>query len=334
MVSTENSKTTSDINHKNKNFLNSTFKIYSIILTAIIILIVIGEILSPGFASIESVMNILALSSMLAAASIGQTLIIIAGNSGLDLSVESMLSMGALVGSILSGAQANNSIIAILGLIVLGGAIGLFNGLVIRFLHVPSFVLTMSMAIVIRGFIIAFTSGRPSGGTPKILNELSIGNIWGPIRWLFLLGIVITILVELLLRKTKYGKGLFLLGSNRNAAILTGININYVIILTYIIAGICTTLSGYILLGVVGSATIQIGEGYGLLSIAAVVIGGTQLSGGKGGFIGTYLGSILMIVLSSVLIAVNIESGLRTLIQGFILLVIIIMYIRSDKLRQ
>lgn len=332
MVPTEANVSINDM--KQNRLFNSKTRIYFTTVISIIALIILGNILSPGFASVGSIINLLALSFVLAAASIGQTLIIISGNGGLDLSIDSMISMGALMGAFFSGVHADNLVGAILGLIAMGGLIGLANGAAIRFSKVPPFVFTMAMATVVRGFIIAFTSGQPSGGTPEPLLQLAIGNIYGQIRWMVIFGIVITIIVEFILMKTRYGKGLFMVGSNRRAAILSGVNINFIIIMTYVIAGITSALSGFVLLGMVGSATITIGDGYTLLTIAAVVIGGTQLSGGKGSFLGTVLGSILMMVLSSVLLAVNISSGMRMLIQGAILLIIIVAYTREQKLRQ
>jgi ribose transport system permease protein len=332
MAPTETNVSINDMRHN--RIFNSKTKIYFTTIISIVALIILGNILSPGFASAGSVINLLALAFVLALAAIGQTLIIVSGNGGLDLSIDSMISMGALMGAIFSGVHADNLVGAIFGLVAVGGIIGLANGVAIRFSKVPPFVFTMAMATVVRGLIIAFTSGQPSGGTPEPLLQLAIGNIWGPIRWMVIFGIAITIIVELLLHKTRYGKGLFMVGSNRRAALLSGVNINFIIIMTYVIAGITSTLSGFVLLGVVGSATITIGDGYTLMTIAAVVIGGTQLSGGKGSFVGTVLGSILMMVLSSVLLAVNISSGMRTLIQGAILLVIIVLYTREQKLRQ
>jgi ribose transport system permease protein len=158
--------------------------------------------------------------------------------------------------------------------------------------------------------------------------------VFGPVRWLIVVGVGVAFFVQFLLSRTKLGRGLFLVGTNRQTALLSGVNISFVVVTTYVIAGIFNSMSGFLLLGVVGSATINIGDGYTLMTIAAVVIGGTALSGGKGSFLGTALGAILMIVLSSVLIAVNIPQGMRTFIQGLILLLMVTAYTRDLRLRQ
>jgi ribose transport system permease protein len=314
--------------------LNPILRICGFSFIAIVALIFAGNIFSPGFGSRAGIISTLALSSVLAVACVGQTLIIISGRGGLDLSIDSMISMGAIMGALFSGMQGEHLIRAVVGLVLLGGGIGLVNGLIINYIKVPPFVLTMAMATVVRGAVIAYTGGAPSGRAPKLLLEISTGNIFGHIRWLIVVGLLVTLLIQFLLTRTRFGRGLFLVGTNRNTALLSGVNISFIVIMTYVIAGICNALSGFLLLGVVGSATINIGDGYTLMTIAAVVIGGTALSGGKGSFLGTALGAILMIVLSSVLIAVNIPQGIRTFIQGLILLFMIIAYTRGTKLRQ
>lgn len=314
--------------------LNPNYRIHAFTIFAIVALLIFGNALSPGFASTAGIVSTLALASVLAIASIGQTLIIISGNAGLDLSIDAMISMGAIMGAIFAGADGSNPGGALFGLILLGGCIGGINGVIIHYVKVPPFVLTMAMATVVRGAVVAYTGGSPSGRAPDLLLEISTGNIFGSFRWLIVIGIIATIAITLLLTKTKYGRGLFLVGTNRNTALLSGINIASTVIITYMMAGIFNTLSGFLLLGVVGSATINIGDGYTLMTIASVVIGGTALSGGKGSFVGSVLGAILMILLSSVLIAVNIPQGMRTFIQGVILLVIIALYTRDTKLRQ
>lgn len=317
-----------------RGLYNAKTKTYFTTIFAIVVLLIIGQILSPGFASAKSISGILGLSVALAAAGIGQTLIIISGRSGLDLSIDSMIPMGALLGAMFAGVGTMGFMKALVVLVILGSLVGLINGVVIRFIDVPPFVMTMGMASVVQGFVIAYTNGQPSGSTPNLLLTLAIGDVWGPIRWIILFGIIVTMIVEWVLRKSRYGSGLFLVGSNRVAARLSGLNINFIVIVTYVVAGISSTLAGFLLLGVVGSGSISMGDGYTLLTVAAVVIGGTQLSGGKGSFFGTVLGSILMIVLSSVLLSINISEGLRAVIQGLILLVIIVLYTREPALRQ
>jgi ribose transport system permease protein len=222
---------------------------------------------------------------------------------------------------------------AVVMLTILGIVIGLINGIAIQFVKIPPLVMTLGMTSVVNGFALAYTKGLPTGGAPEFLVTLGIGH-WGPIRWILIVGIGVIIVLELVLRKTRYGKTLYLVGSNRKAAILSGISANRTVILTYVIAGVAGTLGGLILLGYVGVAQLEMGKDYSLLSIAAVVIGGTALAGGHGTFLGSALGSIVLVLLTSVLIAVGMPPGVRVLIQGLILLLILLFYSREPKLRQ
>lgn len=309
------------------------YKMYIPSLSASILLLILGQILSPGFASISNIGNILSMATVLAIAALGQTIIIISGKEGIDLSVGAMMSMGALLGAEFSQGLNSKIWVAILLLAVIGAVFGFINAAAIEWMDIPPLVMTLGMTSVVNGFALAFTKGQPTGGAPSLLIKLGIGRI-GSIPAMVILGIILVIVVEVLLRKTRYGKNLYLAGSNRKAALIAGIQVNKTTFLTYIIAGIAGTLGGLILLGFTGTAQLEMGKDYSLLSIAAVVIGGTALSGGEGKFSGSALGSIVLVLLTSVLIALKMPAGIRELIQGVILLLILMVYSRAPKLRQ
>ena len=147
--------------------------------------------------------------------------------------------------------------------------------------------------------------------------------------------IVLLILLEVFfLRKSRYGRSLFLAGNNVNAADLCGINSKGVIILAYVFAGAIAGLAGLMLVGYAGTAQMDMASDYTMLSVAAVVIGGTKLTGGKGTFVGGALGSLVLILITTILQALNMAAGLRSLIQGIILIAILIANSRAPKLRQ
>lgn len=316
------------------NLAGSELKQYIPVISVTIILFILGQILSPGFSSIGNIGTLLALATVLAFASCGQTLIIISGREGLDLSVGAMMSMGALVGTMFTGGQNSGVFIAVIGLIVIGAILGAVNAFGIQSLNVPPLIMTLGLASVIDGLVLALTKGQPTGSVPNNLIELGGGHAFGSVRWLFIVGAILVILVELVLRKSPYAKNLYLIGSNRRAALLSGIKVKQNIYITYAIAGVAGALGGLVLASSVGSAQMQMGNEYTLLSVAAVVIGGTQLAGGKGTFLGSALGALLILVLTSVLIAVGMPSGIRSMIQGLILMTMLIIYSREPKLRQ
>ncbi|WP_246026075.1 ABC transporter permease [Peribacillus cavernae] len=313
--------------------IRNKLKPYIPSLSIIVLLLILGQILSPGFASLGNIGTIVSISTVLAIAAIAQTLIIISGNEGIDLSIGAVMSMGALLGAVLSKGMNTEIWYTVLILIGIGIIIGLINGIAIQFINIPPLVMTLGMTSVVNGFALAYTKGLPSGGAPEILVKLGIGHL-GPIRWMLILGIVLIIALELVLRKTRYGKTLYLVGSNRMAAIISGISVNKTVLLTYVIASVAGTLGGLVLLGYVGSAQLEMGKDYALLSIAAVVIGGTSLTGGQGTYLGSALGSVVLVLLTSVLVAVGMPPGVRVLLQGLILLLILLIYSREPKLRQ
>ncbi|PWU04026.1 MAG: ABC transporter permease [Bacteroidetes bacterium] len=308
-------------------------KVYLPSITASIVLLIVGQVLSKGFASANNIGSILTVASVLAIASIAQTLVILTGNEGIDLSVGAVMSMGALFGPLLAGGASSHLPIAFLMLAVIGGLIGLINGIGVQFVKIPPLVMTLIMVSVVNGFSLAYTKGQPAIQMPPVLLEVG-AKIFGPIRWLLIIAVIILIIMEVILRKSRYGRSLYLVGNNRRAAEIGGIGVNKIVILSYVLAGIIGIWSGCILVGYAGSAQLEMAKDYTLLSIAAVVIGGTKLTGGEGTLLGGVLGAIVLTILTSVLVAVGMPDGVRELIQGLTLLVILMVYSRAPKLRQ
>lgn len=298
-------------------------------------LFVIGNILSPGFAKVGSVFNFLALACILVFACLGQNLIMLSGKSGIDMSVGSLLSVGALLGGTISGGSNLGLILALVVLGLIGAVTGVVNGFSVQVLGVPAMVVTLSVAAILDGTFMAITKGQPLGSTPPLLTQIGVAKIAGPLRWLLLIAILLVIVIEfVLLRRTRYGKSLYLVGTNDEAASLAGIKTRYVRIFTYILAGVGAAISGLLMLGVIGSSQMQMGEEYTMLSVAAVVIGGTSLAGGKGSYLGSALGAVMITVLNGVLTAIQMSPGGREFVKGIILLVILMIYTRQPKLRQ
>jgi ribose transport system permease protein len=313
--------------------MNGRMKRYLPSIVASIILLMIGQILSHGFASVHNIANILTVASILAIAVIAQTLVILAGGEGIDLSVGAVMSMGALLGPMLTGGESSHLPLAILGLAIIGGITGLINGIGIQWFKIPPLLMTLIMVSVINGFTLAYTKGQPASSLPQMLLNINKPFI-GPVTWLTVITILLFVLGGFLLKQSRYGRALYVTGSNRRAAEICGIHVNLVVVMTYVISGIVGILAGLVLVGYTGSAQLEMASDYTLLSVAAVVIGGTKLKGGEGSLVGGALGSIVLVMLTSVLVAVGMPAGVRQLIQGLALLVILILYSRSPKLRQ
>jgi ribose transport system permease protein len=312
----------------------NNLKVFLPSIIASISLLIVGQILSPGFADINNIGNILTVASILAIATIAQSLIILSGGEGIDMSLGAVMSMGALIGPMISGGESSRFVLMLLAMIAIGGVIGLINGLGSQIVRIPPLVMTLIMASVVNGLTLGYTNGQPSVTIPPEL--LGVGKrVAGPMRVLLIIAILSILIMELVLRKTNFGKLLYLVGSNRNAAKLAGTKVNLIIISSYLLGGIIAVLAGLFLVGYAGSGQLQMANDYTMLSIAAVVIGGTKLTGGKGNLIGGALGAIVLVLLTSILVAIGMPAGVRSLIQGIILLVIlIIIYAKAPKLRQ
>lgn len=306
-------------------------------LIIIIALFIIGQLVNPGFGSLSNIGNIVALAMVLTIGAAGQTLIIISGGTGkdgIDLSVGALMSMGAVIGSGLLRGNDSNLFLTFVLLCLLGAFFGSVGGSGVVWLGIPPLVITLALSSVVDGFTLAVSKGRPFGAASNILLAVGGNRYFGWLRLIVIVGIVIVVLFTLLLRKSRYGKKLFLTGNNQAAAKINGINSKIVVLIAFIIAGIMGTIGGLFLLANVGSAQMQMGSRYTMLSIAAVVLGGTELTGGRGSYIGTAFGAIVIITLTNILTAVNMQQGWRLMIIGGVVVTILSIYARRPSLRQ
>ncbi len=302
-------------------------------LFASVLLFALGGALKPGYMTWDNLNQILAVAAILTIASAGQTLVMISGGYGIDLSVGQVMSLAAVLAyTQLQGSDAN--LPQALALVLAAGlVIGGLNGLGIVIFGLPPLVMTLGTMVVAQGITFASTQGgSPAGGTAPSLLALNSGFMG--IRWLTILALIFVVGVEVLLKTTKYGRLLFLIGSNRKAAELCGIPVRRYIAVTYTLSGILNAFSGMILLGYAGAANLDLGGSYTLPTVAAVVIGGTSLAGGVGSYAGTALGAITMVILTTVLLTVGASEAIRQVIMGALLLVLLLFSVRSPKLRQ
>ena len=306
-------------------------KVYYPVTLAIIILFVLGEALSPGF--LGNFNNILMIASFLAIVCIGQSLVIMVGGFGLDLSIGAMVTLGALLTGKICNGSSVKLFLLIPVLIFAGIIVGLINGIGVQKLKIPPLAMTLIVSNVIVGFYTLITRAMPTLNIPSVLTSMGKPLI-GPLRTMTVIAVIFIVVFELILRKTRYGQKIFLCGSNRNAAKLAGIKVDLIVISTYILSAIIAAVSGIILLGYVRSASMDMGDAYTMQTLAAVVVGGTKMSGGKGSLIGGLLGAVMITALSSVLVSVGMLASMRIFFEGLILLAIIIMDCRQPKLRQ
>ena len=302
-------------------------------LISIIALFILGQSLSNGFASLGNISNIMTQTGLLLVISIGQAMVFFAGDGGVDFSVGAFVSMGALIGAEFMDGRNELIPLGILIAVIFGGAFGLINGLGVQKLKIPALAMTLAMSSVINGFTIWFTNGLPQAKVPSMLG--SVGRTFiGELRPLMIIAVIAIVIMELIMRRTRFGRSVYMIGSNRRAAELCGIKASAISIAVYAISGAVSAVGGLLFLGYVGAGQIGMGDSYTLMSVAAVVIGGVSVSGGRGTFIGVALGSMVYLLMTSVLVALGLPVGVRIFFQGVILAVILLVNCRSNRLRK
>jgi ribose transport system permease protein len=296
-------------------------------------LFIVGSYLIDGFASIRSVRAILVLASFVGLASIGQTLVIVMG--GIDLSIPFLVGVANVVAAKLFEAGYLDPIV-IVATIGLTASIGALNGFLSRRFRVHPLIVTLGVGTTALAAVNWWTNGFPSGSAPDWVNKfVSIGATTGPIPVppIVLLWLGITIVIALVERSTAYGRRLFAMGANPRAAELALIRPLRMWVITFALSGAFAGLTGLLFLGFTGKAQGNVGDPLLFQTIAAVVIGGTSLIGGMGGYGRTALGAIVLILLSTLLLAQGVESSLIQAALGLLIILLVSLYGRETRIR-
>ncbi len=297
---------------------------------AAIALFVIGDILTPGFASITGIQQILQVSSFVGLVAAGQTFVILIG--GIDLSVPWVLNGTAIVMVAVANGSDSRLAIGIAVALILGVACGVVNGLGIAVLGVPAVVMTLGMNGIIQGLALGVTHGLTCGGCTKppptaLINAMT-GKTLG-IDTSLLIWLIVIVIVSLTLSFTTFGRRVYAVGNSQRVSHLAGVNVKLVTIALYALSGLFAAMAGIALAGFGGGATIGMGDPYLFQSIAAVVIGGTYILGGRGHYLGTVAGAIVLTTLVSVLLSQNAPDYARDIVYGVVILVILVLYGRQ-----
>jgi len=309
---------------------NTLVKFQSII--ALLVLCVVLTIMSDKFFTLENGWNIMRQISVNVCISIGMTLVIL--TKGIDLSVGSILAFtGAVAAGLLKYGIEVTQLDTYIGFtvfgailtgIILGCLLGIFSGWMITRFKVPPFVATLAMLTIARGATMLWTGGLPITGLGENFDYIGTGWFLGIPMPVWITAILVAIAV-VVTKRTQFGRHIYAIGGNESAARLSGININKIKIWVYAIAGILAAVGGIILTSRLDSAQPNAGMSYELDSIAAVVIGGTSLSGGRGSIMGTVQGALIIGVLNSGLVLLNVSPFWQQIIKGLVILLAVIM---------
>lgn len=302
-------------------------------LALIVMLLVVGELLSPGFASPTQIMRLLIVAALLGIVAAGQNLVILGGREGIDLSVGGVVSLSAIVAGNLMNGQDAGIPLAILGCIATGALFGLANGLGVTLLRIPPLVMTLGMLGVLQGLLVVIRQGIPSGRAAPGLSQFVTQPFLFGLPGIIWLWVAIGLALALLLTRTVYGHRVYAIGSNEQAARMAGVPVAAMRVSLFVLSGVFAAIAGICLLGYSGSSFANVGEQYMLPSIIAVVFGGTSLAGGRGGYTGTMAGAMMLTVLTAILTTVNIDESGRQMIFGATLLALMLFYGRGRAMR-
>ncbi len=303
-----------------------------------VVLFIIGQIVIPGFSSFHHIMTVIQTSFFLGMLCLGQTIVVISGKEGIDLSVGPMLTVGVIASSAIIMGKDSNFFITLVAVLVLGFILGLVNGAGVSYLGIAPLIMTLAWGIVLEGALLFITNGFPPGKASPLLEllgggsfSLNIGNFEMNVPWVVVIWIFIIIIVLLVFKKTIIGQILYGIGTNDRAANLLGINTKKIRMFAYGFSGMFSAFSGMLLLGYVTNPNLNLGQNYGLPSVAAIVIGGISLAGGVGSYIGAVAGSIILTTLTSLLVTFRFGESGRQIVYGVVLLLLLIMYARQPK---
>ncbi|WP_397537192.1 ribose ABC transporter permease [Rummeliibacillus pycnus] len=292
-------------------------------LLGLLLIIIIISIMSPSFLTATNIFNVLRQVSVSALIAFGMTFVILTG--GIDLSVGSTL---ALTGAISAGMLASgmDPILAMLIGLALGAVLGAVNGVIIAKGKVAPFIATLATMTIYRGITLVYTDGKPVSG----LGDSMVFQMFGKGYFLGIPVPVITMIVAFfvlyfILRKTTFGRRVYAIGGNEEASRLSGINVDRVTIAVYSLTGMLAALSALILTSRLNSAQPTAGESYELDAIAAVVLGGTSLTGGRGWIFGTLVGALIIGVLNNGLNLIGVSSFFQQVVKGVVILIAVLL---------
>jgi ribose transport system permease protein len=312
--------------------LTSTGIVYLVLGVVVVVSALLTASVGRNFFSPGNLSAVLTGMSVLGLVAIGQTLVVL--GASLDLSVPFVISLSSLVAGGIMAGQTSNVAAGVLAALAVCALIGLVNGLVVTLLGVHGFIATLGMGLIISGYLGSTYQGS-YGSAPRafrLVGATGLGPV--PISVLIMLGIAA--LVALMLRRTRLGLHLYAVGGNRDAARMSGVRTAPPVVLAHVLCSVLAGLAGLLLLArlSVGSPTVGSQGGYDLMSIAAVVLGGTLLAGGKGNVLGTIGGVAIFAVLDNVMSVLAVTPFLKDAVRGAVIVLAVAVYARRDTHRR
>lgn len=293
-------------------------------LVILFIMIVISSLLSPAFLSVRNILNVLRQMSITTIIAFAETLIIVAGM--IDLSPGSVAALTGCLGTSVYVMTGSIWLGLFAGLLT-GAIVGLVSGFLITRFSMPPFIVTLAMMTGARGLVLLYTGGMPiiNIGDFTVFGQGHLLGIPIPVIIMFLVFFIIYILIK----RTRFGRYVYAIGGNENAAIASGVNVKKIKILIFIIGGVLTGLAGVILMSRINSGQPAAGLQYEMDAITAAVVGGTSLAGGVGTLPGTLVGGLIVAILNNILNLTNVSPYWQQILKGVVIVLAVIMDIKT-----
>lgn len=303
---------------------SSAVPVYGVLVLLVIVSWVLTTAAGVSFLTVDNLSNIVMRSVALGLVAAGQTLVILAGS--LDLSVAYLISVVAVMTSYIMQGNPDQIVPALIVVFLIGIAVGLANGVIVTKLGVNAFIATLGMSLMLRGVLYSAFDNF-AGSVPREFQTLAYGTL-GPIPLPMIILAIVFVLVWFLLRATPFGHHLYGVGGSEETARLSGIRSHRVIITAHVMCSVSAVLTGIFLVSrtQAGQPRVGIDGAYDLESIAAVVLGGTVLAGGRGGVMGTLAGVLILAVLDNVFNALQINAFVKDILRGVIIVSAVAIY--------
>lgn len=300
---------------------------YSVVV-AFVAIFLIASLVNSHFASLDNFANILRQVSIIGIISLGMTVVMLSG--GIDLSVGAVLALlGALSVSVLNATQS--VLLALLAALLAGAGVGALNGLMVTRGKIPSFIATLGMMASARSIVLSFAEGGSLSGKAEAYTAIA-NTEWLGLSVPVYIFLAMTLLVYVLMHKTRFGRYVYAIGSNEKAALLSTIRVNGVKMGVYMLCSTFVALAAVVESSRLNSiSSASSGLSYELDAIAAVIIGGTRMSGGRGKVVGTFFGVLILGVLNNMLNLMNISPYLQGLVKGLIIIIAVLLQKKEQQ---
>jgi ribose transport system permease protein len=275
-----------------------------------------------GQVSLGSLSGILASAAVLCVVAIGQMLVVTTGNGAVDLSIPNVMTLSGFLATSVVNGQDDRLLSGLAVVACFGGAVGIFNALTINHLRIPPIITTLAVGYILTTGTLLFNRGFRTYAISPVLVAL-VSTRFADIPALLILALVLSFLAYLLLHRTVYGRALAAMGQNSGAADLAGVRVKTTRLVAYLISGALAAFGGVLLSARVGGAFLEMGNPFLLQSVGAVVVGGSSIFGGRSTALGTFLGSIFLVMVVTTMQVLRLAGGLQEVAQGILIILVL-----------